>query len=61
MLIRLMHQRFLHGQDAFDYESVDNNELYDDVIVQEMDQEEVYFDAMEAEEQTCNDTGIEDY
>ena len=30
-LIRIMHKKFLDGEDKFDYQSVDQNEAYDDI------------------------------
>ena len=62
-LIRLMHQRFIDGNDLFDYKSVDQNEKYDDVKQIERDDQEKWFDQGEQEdiEKVCTDTGILDY
>ena len=45
-----MHIRFLCGEDKdyFDYNNVDNNELYDDIVTYDCDQEEKFFDGEEA-------------
>ena len=63
-LIRLMAIRFLMGEDKeyFDYSSVDDNELYDDVEQINADKEEAYFDEEEPSEIMENfNTGIQDY
>ncbi|KAI8354204.1 coiled-coil domain-containing protein-domain-containing protein [Blakeslea trispora] len=43
-LIRLLEEKFLAGQDDFDYDDVDYNEAYDDLYQQEMDIQDKYFD-----------------
>ena len=46
-LIRLMHKKFLDGEDFkwVDYEQIDNDETLDDVKQMEQDSEDKYFDA----------------
>lgn len=41
---KLMHQSFLDGRDDFDYSVVDQNSDLDDLEIQEMDDQERYFD-----------------
>jgi hypothetical protein len=58
--------RFLFGEDKdyFNYEEVDNNELYDDIEEMNKDEEEKYFDANDEEDDNVienNYTGIIDY
>ncbi len=63
-LIRLMSIRFLTGGDKefFDYESVDKNEMYDDLDIINKDQEEKYFDEEESNElENSEYTGIQDF
>jgi hypothetical protein len=60
-----MSIRFLAGEDSdyFDYESVDNNELYDDLDIINKDLEDDYFDSEEANEvkESSQYTGLQDY
>ena len=60
-----MSIRFLAGEDSdyFDYESVDNNELYDDMEIINKDLEDDYFDSEEANEvkESSQYTGLQDY
>jgi hypothetical protein len=60
-----MSIRFLSGEDYdfFDYESVDNNELYDDLDLINKDLEDEYFDTEDADEiqKSSEYTGIQDY
>ncbi|CAO3614454.1 unnamed protein product [Cunninghamella blakesleeana] len=62
-LIRLLEERWLDGlDDTFDYSTVDNNELYDDLIQLNQDLQDQYFDEESEEENITNtDTGILDY
>ena len=63
-LIRLMHIRFLFGEDKdfFDYTQVDFNEIYDDLYDYHKDQEEKFFDEEEATNtQYTEYTGNQDY
>jgi len=47
-LIRIMHDKFIKGEDkAFNYRTVDENEAYDDVEQINKDLEESYFDSEE--------------
>ncbi|KAJ1973489.1 hypothetical protein H4R35_004092 [Dimargaris xerosporica] len=47
-LVALFEQRFLAGQEHdFDYRQVDYNPAYDDVVLQEQDHEDAYFDSEE--------------
>lgn len=50
-LIRLMHERFLRGDDHefFDYKEVDENENYDDRRQKELNDEEKWFEEAEEE------------
>lgn len=48
--VSLMHQSFLNGRDDFDYETVDNNESYDNLEIMTQDEEDKYFDSEEANE-----------
>ncbi len=63
-LIRLMALRFLMGEDMeyFDYKSVDENELYDDLALINADKEEAYFDEEPPSEEIGGfNTGVQDF
>jgi len=63
-LIRLMMLKFLMGEDRefFDYEEIDNNEIYDDIEQINQEDEEAYFDSEEPSENNLAEyTGIQDY
>ena len=62
-LIQLMHKKFLDGEDQYDYESVDQNEGFDDIKQMERDSEEKWFEEEDGEnpKKVCTDTGILDY
>ncbi len=68
-LIRLMSIRFLMGGDSefFNYDEVDNNELYDDLEVMVRDDEDKYFDGEDNIDTNSDNhgesvyTGIQDY
>lgn len=48
--VTLMHRSFLDGKDEeFDYDSVDNNETYDNIDIIDHDKEDKYFDDEEPE------------
>ena len=40
--VELMENRFLNGEDDFEYNIIDNNDIYDDFMDQDM--EDKYFD-----------------
>jgi len=49
--VKLMHERFLNGDDkGFDYSIVDANIEYDDIVQMQRDSEDAYFDSEELEE-----------
>ncbi|KAF2904350.1 hypothetical protein ILUMI_01808 [Ignelater luminosus] len=49
--VSIMYQNFLDGKDEeFDYNTVDNNEEYDNLEILEHDEEEKYFDSEEPED-----------
>lgn len=53
--VTLMHRSFLDGNDEeFDYETVDNNESYDDIELIDHDSEDKYFDDEEPEANKYN-------
>ena len=45
--LRLMHLRFINGEDDYDYRSIDENEEYDIHEISERDYEDAYFDSEE--------------
>lgn len=47
--IETMYQKFLSGQDAFDYAAVDHNADYDDLDMVEQDEQDRYFDASDSD------------
>ena len=47
--VSLMEERFIDGEDEFDYKTVDNNEDYDDYSIIDQDLEDKYFDDEEPE------------
>ena len=42
--IGLMENRFIDGEDDFDYSKIDNNEEFDDDHIMSQDLEDKYFD-----------------
>ena len=43
-----MYRQFMEGKDKeFDYSTVDENSRYDNLVIQERDEEDRYFDADE--------------
>ena len=66
-LIRIMHDRFMMGEDAqwIDYKQIDENEGLDDRVTLERDQEEEWFDKdepnAEKQDQQSIYTGVLDY
>ena len=46
-LMRLLHLKFLEGEDDFDYTTIDNDPELDDLITIARDEEEKYFDEEE--------------
>lgn len=57
--VSIMYQNFLDGKDEdFDYNTVDNNEEYDNLEILEHDEEEKYFDSEEPEDTAMDDCVI---
>ena len=52
--LRLMHLRFINGEDEYDYRTVDENEEYDVSDIKERDDEEHYFDSEEPASSLAN-------
>lgn len=46
-LMRILHLKFLDGEDDFDYTMIDNDTELDDLITMGKDEEEKYFDEEE--------------
>lgn len=44
-LIMTMKKRFLMGEDDIDYNVIDNNDNYDDLVMEEMDNQDAYFNS----------------
>ncbi|KAI8341870.1 coiled-coil domain-containing protein-domain-containing protein [Chlamydoabsidia padenii] len=62
-LIRLLEEQWLDGlDDQYDYSAVDHDDTYDDLVQQNQDIQDRYFDdELEEENGPNNDTGILDY
>ena len=45
--MRILHLKFLDGEDDFDYTMIDNDTELDDLITMGKDEEEKYFDEEE--------------
>ena len=58
--LRLMHLRFLNGEDDYDYRTIDNNEDYDVSNICQRDHEETYFDSEEPNNQINTMDNIDD-
>lgn len=54
--LRLMHLRFINGEDEYNYSHVDNNEEYDVSEVYRQDCEDSYFDSEEPSRMEQHDT-----
>lgn len=60
--LRLMHLRFINGEEKeYDYSHIDSNEEYDISTVYERDCEDSYFDSEEPNNDDNNDTSNDDY